>query len=46
MIHILVNFMHSFIYQTKPRHGVIFLRNLASEVPPLVENTGLIFVTF
>ena len=28
------------------RHGVIFLINLASDVPPVVEKTGLILVTF
>ena len=37
--------MHSLFTNPNSRQGVIFLINLASDVPP-VEKTGLILVTF
>ena len=38
--------MHCFVNNPNSRHGAIFFINLASEVPPVVEKTGFIPVTF
>ena len=58
LIYIKVNFFRSeielihltlcIVFPTKPnsKHGAIFLINLASEVPPAVDNLGLILVIF